>query len=76
MEKRILGSKDMGREVKGSGGGTKRGSGQKVHMNMPGGNSLLHMLIKNAEPIYQKEKEEPEKKGRWTGERTGQKNRK
>lgn len=44
-------------EGKGNGGGEAEGN-QRVHRNMPQGNSLLHLLIKNSELIYQKEKEE------------------
>lgn len=58
--------------MKGNEGGKVRGSEQKVHMNMLGGNSLLYMLIKNAEPIYQKEKEETRKE-RNMDRRTGKK---
>lgn len=66
MKKENTGGRRCEREGKGN-GGAKVGWGQKVHMNMPLGNSSLHTLIKNSELIYQKEKGETRKERKMDG---------
>lgn len=71
MKKRILGAEGASRDEKGTGGGEGGGEVRQVDRKMPRGNSLLHMLIKNSEPVCQKEKEETRKERKMDGWRMG-----